>query len=86
MKQYEALIISINEAYKRHTADRPFIVALDGLSGSGKTTLARVLKDELENVMLIHIDDHITERKRRYHTGQEAVSYTHLTLPTMAVV
>lgn len=70
MTQYEALKISIHEAYKRHASDRPFIVALDGLSGSGKTTLARLLKDELENVLLIHIDDHITERKRRYHTGR----------------
>ena len=71
MTKYNDLKISIIEAYKCHTAERPFIVAIDGLSGSGKTTLARKLKGDLEDVTLIHIDDHITERKRRYDTGCE---------------
>jgi uridine kinase len=52
-----------------------FILGIDGLSRSGKTTLALALQKELEcrgiEISLIHIDDHIVERQRRYGTGFE---------------
>lgn len=54
--------------------DRSLIVAIDGLSGAGKTTLVKKLERELNNkceVIIIHIDDHIVERNKRYHTGHE---------------
>ncbi|PKR76782.1 uridine kinase [Halalkalibacillus sediminis] len=59
-----------------HFRKRPFIVAIDGLSGSGKTTLASLLQRELTekhkyNVSIIHIDDHIEKRDKRYNTGRE---------------
>lgn len=51
----------------------PFIVAIDGLSGSGKTTLVHQIERELRDndckVVIIHIDDHIVERTKRYDTG-----------------
>ena len=53
----------------------PFILGIDGLSGAGKSTFAMRLKNELLNrgnkVFLIHIDDHIVQRKERYATGYE---------------
>lgn len=61
----------IEEQYARHLEDRPFIVAMDGLSGAGKTTLVNHLKNNLNNSVIIHIDDHIVEREKRYETGQE---------------
>lgn len=59
----------LKEEYKNHNLARPFIVAIDGLSGAGKTTLVHQLKNEIDNVVVIHIDDHIVEKERRYHTG-----------------
>lgn len=59
---------------KRTDKDRPFFVAIDGLSGAGKTTLVKKLEHELLNeskVIVIHIDDHIVERNKRYNTGHE---------------
>lgn len=53
---------------------RPFIVGMDGLGGAGKTTLTQQLKQELQQtseVFAIHLDNHIVERSRRYHTGYE---------------
>ncbi|KGR77370.1 uridine kinase [Ureibacillus manganicus DSM 26584] len=58
----------------RSDKNRPYIVAIDGLSGAGKTTLVNKIESELKqkiNVVLIHIDDHIVERNRRYDTGYE---------------
>jgi uridine kinase len=56
------------------TNDR-LILGLDGLSRSGKTTLSQKLCECLKekNIphQIIHIDDHIVERKKRYHTGHE---------------
>lgn len=51
---------------------RPLIVAIDGLGGAGKTTLVKNIKNELKSkcaVSVIHIDDHIVERDKRYNTG-----------------
>ncbi|QMV44022.1 kinase [Cohnella cholangitidis] len=59
----------------RSSKDRPFIVAIDGLGGAGKTTLVEKLEQELNNnnckVVIIHIDDHIVEKNKRYQTGHE---------------
>ncbi|MGE7919566.1 kinase [Viridibacillus sp. NPDC093762] len=54
---------------------RPLIVAIDGLSGAGKTTLVKKIEQELSNnnssVVIIHIDDHIEKKHKRYETGHE---------------
>ncbi|WP_307478411.1 kinase [Cytobacillus purgationiresistens] len=53
---------------------RPLIVGIDGLSGAGKSTLVTQLERELKNkciVSVIHIDDHIVESSKRYHTGYD---------------
>ncbi|WP_442596499.1 kinase [Neobacillus sp. D3-1R] len=51
------------------------ILAIDGLSRSGKTTLVKELGkywDETNTPYhIFHIDDHIEERSKRYHTGYE---------------
>ncbi|TQR21693.1 kinase [Psychrobacillus vulpis] len=53
--------------------DRPYIIGIDGLSGAGKTTITEKIKEELMseeyNVVIIHIDDLIVERAKRYNTG-----------------
>ncbi|MGG2113965.1 uridine kinase [Lysinibacillus pakistanensis] len=65
----------IIQRFKWRTAtDRPFIVAIDGLGGAGKSTIAHHLVEELQSictVTLIHIDNHIVERCKRYDTGHE---------------
>lgn len=71
MDEYDNLIYQIKEGYEKHIPTRPYIVALDGLSGAGKTTLVKQLKGILDNIVIIHIDDHIVERSKRYETGQE---------------
>jgi uridine kinase len=52
-----------------------FVLGLDGLSRSGKSTLSKklmqLLQDKDVQVCLIHIDDYILERKKRYNTGNE---------------
>ncbi|WP_430786469.1 kinase [Virgibacillus flavescens] len=60
-----------------------YVLGIDGLSRSGKTTLVNRLRHRLEKmnvtIYVIHIDDHIVERAKRYNTGQEAWSeYFHL--------
>lgn len=66
----------IETAYASHEQVRPFIVAIDGLSGAGKTTLVEQLRRTVPNEVLLHIDDFIVERHRRYATGQsEAMEY-----------
>ncbi len=51
------------------------VFGLDGLSRSGKTTLSqklcKSLKEKNISHQIIHIDDHIVERTKRYHTGHE---------------
>ncbi len=52
-----------------------FILGLDGLSRSGKTTLSKKLCKRLKerNIphQLLHLDDYIVEREKRYHTRNE---------------
>lgn len=71
MDKYNHLIHQIQRGYQKHIKTRPYIVALDGLSGAGKTTLVKHLNDNLNNIVIIHIDDHIVERSKRYNTGHE---------------
>jgi len=51
------------------------IVAIDGLSRAGKTTLVKKLGNLLKNMdssyYILHIDDFITERSKRYNTGND---------------
>jgi uridine kinase len=55
--------------------NKRFILGVDGLSRSGKTTLVKRLGSMLDSKdiqnLIIHIDDHIVERKSRYNTGQD---------------
>ncbi|AWE07296.1 uridine kinase [Lysinibacillus sp. 2017] len=71
MDKYDDLIRQINDGYKKHVEARPYIVAIDGLSGAGKTTLVNHLKEMLDNLVIIHIDDHIVEQSKRYNTGHD---------------
>ncbi|KMY31549.1 uridine kinase [Lysinibacillus xylanilyticus] len=71
MDMNDILKQEIKEEYKKHHLDRPFIVAIDGLSGAGKTTLVHQLKNVIDNVVILHIDDHIVKREMRYNTGYD---------------
>lgn len=71
MDHYKQIRQNILNHYQNHQLSRPFIVAIDGLSGAGKTTFVNQLKSELDTILVIHIDDHIVERKKRYETGHE---------------
>ncbi|KMP95758.1 MULTISPECIES: kinase [Bacillus cereus group] len=59
---------------KKHKENR-FILGIDGLSRSGKTTFVTNLKENMKQESIpfhiFHIDDHIVERNKRYHTGYE---------------
>lgn len=59
---------------KKYTENR-FILGIDGLSRSGKTTFVTNLKENMKQegipFHIFHIDDHIVERNKRYHTGFE---------------
>ena len=66
----------ISTSYAKRKQARPFIVAIDGLSGAGKTTLVERLRGISSNELILHIDDFIVERHRRYETGQsESMEY-----------
>ena len=62
---------AIQTKFKKHNLERPFIVAIDGLSGAGKTTLVQKLQNSIDQVVIIHIDDHIVRREYRYNTGYD---------------
>ena len=59
---------------KKHKENR-FILGIAGLSRSGKTTFVAKLKENMKQesipFQIFHIDDHIVERNKRYHTGYE---------------
>ena len=70
-------VMSTNElinVMKKHKENR-FILGIDGLSRSGKTTFVANLKENMKQegipFHIFHIDDHIVERNKRYHTGYE---------------
>ncbi|EMA6342846.1 kinase [Bacillus cytotoxicus] len=52
-----------------------FVLGIDGLSRSGKTTLVKQLEQKLKqkgaSFYMFHMDDHIVERNKRYHTKFE---------------
>ncbi|MGE7867272.1 kinase [Bacillus paramycoides] len=62
----------IMKVIKEHKDER-FILGIDGLSRSGKTTLVKELEEDMKQseipFHIFHIDDHITERNKRYNTG-----------------
>ena len=64
-----------NQFLHRSNKDRPFVIGIDGLGGAGKSTYAKRLKHELCTyncfVYNIHLDHHIVERSKRYHTHYE---------------
>lgn len=66
------LIDYLQKCYEQHPWQRPFIVALDGLGGAGKTTIAKKCAQMCDHAVVIHMDDHIVERKKRYATGHES--------------
>ncbi|KAB2331378.1 kinase [Bacillus mesophilum] len=51
------------------------ILGIDGLSRSGKTTIVRYIEQHIQkkNILacVLHIDDYIVERAKRYNTGNE---------------
>lgn len=51
------------------------VIGIDGLSRSGKTTIVRKIEQYIQekNILfcVLHIDDYIVERERRYNTGHE---------------
>ncbi|WP_407272446.1 kinase [Radiobacillus sp. PE A8.2] len=51
------------------------VLGIDGLSRSGKTTLVRNIEQRIQETNIftcvLHIDDYIVERERRYNTGNE---------------
>ncbi|WP_377865260.1 kinase [Bacillus sp. R86525] len=67
--------MSTNEIMKviQEHKDERFIIGIDGLSRSGKTTLVKKLVENMKrsgiSFHIFHIDDHITERNKRYNTG-----------------
>jgi uridine kinase len=65
------------------TSGKRVVVGIDGLSRSGKTTIVKKLQASLHekgfSVTVLHIDDYIVEKNRRYHTGyEEWYEYYHL--------
>jgi uridine kinase len=72
LKDYSQTLIKLVKEKKM--ANR-FILGIDGLSRSGKTTVTKALCEKLKEQDIIHavfhIDDHIVERKKRYHTGRD---------------
>jgi uridine kinase len=71
----EQTLQQIENAVPRLHAGERWILGIDGLSRSGKTTIAhklcRVLQERGVPVRLLHLDDHIARRSRRYDTGHE---------------
>ncbi|NJP38577.1 uridine kinase [Alkalicoccus luteus] len=69
--QVTAIMNQINNRRKKRLS-----VGIDGLAGAGKSHLASLLADYLRRdsvpVTVIHLDDLITPRCCRYHTGHES--------------
>jgi uridine kinase len=68
MKQIKSKFESVKQGEQ-------LVVAIDGLSRAGKTTLVKKLGNLLKKMdrsyYILHIDDFITERSKRYNTGND---------------
>lgn len=72
MDAVEKIMTQIMAAIRQN---KRFILGIDGLSRSGKTTFVKkfasvLSQNEIESTV-IHLDDHIVERSKRYNTGHE---------------
>lgn len=71
-KIVDKLLIQFQRRFKDNS---PLLVGIDGLGGAGKTTIVKWLETELNTqnckLVTIQLDNHIVERKKRYHTGHE---------------
>ncbi|WP_078380731.1 kinase [Sutcliffiella halmapala] len=71
----EDKILNIAKLIPKLEQGQRIVLGLDGLSRSGKTTLTKKVEKYLQekniSFHLLHIDDYIVERKRRYNTGYE---------------
>src|SRR5437868_4209532 len=47
----------VNRIKKLKKHEKTFLIAIDGRGGSGKSTMAEDLKQRLENVTIVHLDD-----------------------------
>ncbi|MBH0229203.1 kinase [Halobacillus yeomjeoni] len=60
---------------KESIRERSMVLGIDGLSRSGKSTfsqmLAEIYKENSIPYEIIHMDDHIVPKERRYQTGYE---------------
>lgn len=69
---FNQLVLDILTSKHKSTSNkRSHLVGVDGLSGAGKTTLVNKLESVLKkkrHIVLIHLDDHIVERNKRYST------------------
>src|SRR5579863_3829467 len=54
MKDFDELVESIKKTRRKHNT---FLIGIDGFGGSGKSTVAQKLKEELENVTIVEMDD-----------------------------
>lgn len=77
------LTTNLVEYQWKQSINRSIVVGIDGLGGSGKTSLAKELSRDLNvkniDMVIIHIDDYIVERNKRYQTGHpEWYEYYHL--------
>ncbi|WP_306807382.1 kinase [Mesobacillus jeotgali] len=68
------MLVDLEREFTSVLSDRNrLIIGIDGLSRSGKTTIVKKIAGFLEDSHLscqvIHLDDHIVERTKRYGTG-----------------
>ncbi len=78
--------VALNDVTFSIDADSPSFTAVVGESGSGKTTLARILMGFLTPtqgaVRYRGGELHTAAKREQMQFRRDAVSYTHLTLPT----
>ncbi|MBT2642408.1 hypothetical protein J7I80_09230 [Bacillus sp. ISL-41] len=63
------------QVFSKLCTNNRFILGIDGLSRAGKTTyvkrIASILTEKEIECTVIHLDDHIVGRSKRYNTGRE---------------